>query len=247
MPHRLGFSLAALLLIGAAGRLLATPGTPTITSPSSASGATYNTRPWIYFNSVDASLHTINNIQIQIASDATFLTMLYDKTNSPLAADQLTFYPVPAASGATIRHRVQTALTTGTRYVRVRVWCDQAILSGWSATTTITINAASWTDPTITAASTLIRKPHIDELRTAINNLRSFRASGAYAWTDATVTAGSTLIRKVHMDDLRAALNTPYSSATGSTPVYTDATITAGATLIRKVHLDELRANVLWP
>lgn len=99
-----------------------------------------------------------------------------------------------------------------------------------------------WTDPTITAGSTPIRKVHIDELRGAINRWRRFYGLGNRSWTDGTITAGSTGVRKVHFDEMRSELNSLRGSAFG----WTDGTITASSTPIRKVHMDELRANMNW-
>ncbi len=99
-----------------------------------------------------------------------------------------------------------------------------------------------WTDPTITAGSTPIRKVHIDELRGAINRWRRFYGLGNRSWTDGTITAGSTGVRKVHFDEMRSELNSLNGSAFG----WTDGTITASSTPVRKVHMDELRANMNW-
>ena len=67
--------------------------------------------------------------------------------------------------------------------------------------------AISWTDPTITANSTKIRKVHIDELRTAIGQVYVACGQVAPTWTDPTITANSTKIRKVHIDELRSAVS----------------------------------------
>ena len=104
--------------------------------------------------------------------------------------------------------------------------------------------AASWTDPTITANSTKIRKVHIDELRTAIDFRRTDAGLSVYSWTDPTITANSTKIRKVHIDELRSAISGVYTTCGQAAPSWTDPTITADSTKIRKVHIDELRSAV---
>ena len=104
--------------------------------------------------------------------------------------------------------------------------------------------AASWTDSTITANSTKIRKVHIDELRSAINTRRIDAGLTNYSWTDPTITANSTKIRKVHIDDLRTAISQVYTTCGQAAPSWTDPTITANTTKIRKVHIDELRSAV---
>jgi hypothetical protein len=102
----------------------------------------------------------------------------------------------------------------------------------------------SWTDPTITANSTKVRRVHFQELRDAVNAERGRRGLGAYTFTD-TLTADSTLGRKTHIDQLRQAIE----QAAGATcptdtvpvPVWTDPTIQADITMIRKIHVTEMR------
>ena len=105
-------------------------------------------------------------------------------------------------------------------------------------------SSVSWTDPTITANSTTIRKVHIDELRSAIDTRRIDAGLTNYSWTDPTITANSTTIRKVHIDELRTAITGVYSACGQVAPAWTDSTITANSTKIRKVHIDELRSAV---
>jgi hypothetical protein len=65
------------------------------------------------------------------------------------------------------------------------------------------LGGGSYTDPTITAQSTLIKAAHITDLRAALNTARSTLALSAASYTDPTITAMSTLIKAVHVDDLR--------------------------------------------
>ncbi|MEK7567250.1 MAG: hypothetical protein AAB527_03925 [Patescibacteria group bacterium] len=99
----------------------------------------------------------------------------------------------------------------------------------------------SWTDPTITANSTKIRKVHIDEMRSWINNRRTDASLGTYSWTDSTIYVNSTKIRKVHFDEMRTAISQAYTACGQSMPSWTDLTLTVNSTKIRKVHVDELR------
>jgi len=229
----------------------AQPSAVTITSPANNTGVTFNTKPWICFKATDAS-HQINDVRIQIATDAGFGSVVYDRTAS--SGHQTKFYPLPAASNAIIRHRVDTALTPGVKYVRVMLWCSnavnrtQSINSGWSTGVQFTISAEpSWTDGTITAGSTLVKAAHFTELRTQINNVRKFRGDTDYTWTNSTLTGGTSLIKASDLSDLRTAITTPFNTATGTDPVFTDSTITSGTTLIRKIHIDELRSKTLLP
>lgn len=101
--------------------------------------------------------------------------------------------------------------------------------------------AISWTDPTITANTTKIRKVHIDELRTWIDNRRVDAELPAYSWTDPTITADTTKIRKIHFDEMRTAISQVYTACGGMAPTWTDPTLTANSTKIRVAHLTELR------
>lgn len=117
------------------------------------------------------------------------------------------------------------------------------------------INTPTWTDSTITANSTKIRKVHIDELRTYINNELSRRGFSTTNFTDSTITANSTKIRKEHIDELREALNrihigscvvdTYYCPQDSLSCVdFTDSTITEDVTLGRRVHITEMRTMI---
>lgn len=69
---------------------------------------------------------------------------------------------------------------------------------------------ATFTDPTIVAGVTNVRKVHIDDMRSEYKRIESsvtFVPGINVSFTDSTLTAGSSPIRKVHIDDLRAAIN----------------------------------------
>jgi len=118
-------------------------------------------------------------------------------------------------------------------------------------------NVPTWTDTTLTANSTKVRKAHIDGLRTAINNELSRRGINQYTWTDPTVTANSTKVKKSHIDDLRAGLDRIHNGECGTDIYYcpqdslacasadlTDGTITANSTKVKNTHFSELRTKV---
>jgi hypothetical protein len=158
-----------------------------------------------------------------------------------------TFYPLPAASGATITHRLVTALAPGTYYMCVYVYCNQAVGSGWSAEKQFTVGTPVWTDPpTVTAASTKIKAAHFNELYTAINNTRAYYAAGAYAWSDYPVTTAKK-VRHVHMTELRNALCGAYAAATGTACSLTFTDTPGTSVKVRAVHINELRTRVLLP
>lgn len=104
--------------------------------------------------------------------------------------------------------------------------------------------ATSWTDPTITDSATPIRAVHINELRTAIANVRSRLGMTVAAWTDPTLAAGAT-IRGVHVRELRTRLQ-EIMTQLGSMPAvsWTDPSIVDTSTKVRGVHIREVRQLV---
>jgi hypothetical protein len=114
-------------------------------------------------------------------------------------------------------------------------------------------NIPTWTDPVITASVTKPRKPHIDELRAALNAEFVRRGKDIASFTDPTLIASVTKPRKIHIDELRAECQSCKigRSETGYCPQdasgcmdFTDPVITASVTKRRKPHIDELRAKI---
>ena len=101
------------------------------------------------------------------------------------------------------------------------------------------VGSRIWTDSDIIPGTTLIRKPHIDELREETNYARKFRGLTTYNWTDSNIISGQTLIRKIYIDELRTAIEEYLSASNEPAPIWT--LITAGETLIRKIFFIELR------
>ena len=77
-----------------------------------------------------------------------------------------------------------------------------------AASKTFNYAAPSWTDGTLTAGTTKIKAAHMNELRTAINNVRAYYGLAAISWAE-TITAGSTGLGgwKDHVLELRAAID----------------------------------------
>lgn len=127
--------------------------------------------------------------------------------------------------------------------VRDASWNMYLMKAGSTAPPTCTTpSPVAWTDPIITADVTKIRKVHVDELRTEIDNRRIDAGLVAYSWTDPTITADSTLIRAVHFEDMRTAIEEVYTACSQAAPSWTDPVLTADSTKIRKIHMDELRS-----
>jgi hypothetical protein len=68
--------------------------------------------------------------------------------------------------------------------------------------------STSFTDPTITASTTQIRKVHIDELYSQSQSLIGYGTrTGNAPWTDATITASVTRIRAQHWKEVRQVID----------------------------------------
>jgi hypothetical protein len=87
---------------------------------------------------------------------------------------------------------------------------------------------------------TIVRAAHVDQLRTAVNAVRTFAGLPAFSFTDAI--AAGTRIRALHLTQLRDAL-TEARNAIGMPMAFSPAAPAVG-TPIRASHIEELRAGV---
>jgi hypothetical protein len=110
-----------------------------------------------------------------------------------------------------------------------------------------------FTDDTLIAGATVIKRVQITELREAANQLLG--GSGPFPFTEPTLTAGVTTVKRSNITELRTALTqaavalaalTQAAVALGKpTPSFsTDPTIIARQTVIKAAHITELRAAV---
>lgn len=109
----------------------------------------------------------------------------------------------------------------------------------------------NFTDSTITAGQTPVKKTHFDELRWDVNVLRDNAevntGTGWYSFIDTLYgyLGNFTAIRSVHINEIRQKLNNVYTQCGGlPAPTYTDSIITSGQTPVRKTHVDELRQAI---
>lgn len=100
-----------------------------------------------------------------------------------------------------------------------------------------------FTDPTLTAQSTIVKHAHISQLRTAVNAVRTLAGIGTTTFTDETLSS-SIPARSEHLTELRAALSAARGPLGLAALVFTDPTITPGTTLVKAAHVTELRAGV---
>ncbi len=101
-----------------------------------------------------------------------------------------------------------------------------------------------YTNPTLTGGSSVVQAADINELRTAVEAVRSLYGIGVGSYTYLPAVAGTTLIHKADIDQLRTNLNTALTGMGFGSPVYTNATITAGSSIVNAVDFNELRTAV---
>lgn len=98
-------------------------------------------------------------------------------------------------------------------------------------------------DDPLVAGTTLVQSVHINNLRTAVNAVRTLASLGAGSYTDPTLTVGVTLVKAAHINDLRTAINTARSNLSLSALSYGE-TVTATTTVVKASHVTELRNGV---
>ncbi|MBN1622718.1 MAG: hypothetical protein JW871_09030 [Endomicrobiales bacterium] len=220
------------------------------------SGAQYNQRPFLGFTAT-ATGGVINDAQVQIDSTGDWAGGdLVDRRYHPTYLD---LFKGMGSASVTVVYRPDVSLTYGTWYVRVMVWnstadSDANRNSNWVQTTfTITNPGASTLDETASSGDT-IRDDHFNDLRTAINNLRTITGCTAYSWSGDWPVNNTVQIKASHIHELRSALgddddddtDTPFYYLTGSYPRYTNSTSNgdgnvATGSSIRAIHINELR------
>ena len=104
--------------------------------------------------------------------------------------------------------------------------------------------AISFTDDSIVIISTTIKAAHINELRQAVDAVRSTANLGLANW-GGSISSGVTTIQATHIQDLRTNLDQARSALGLSACSYTDNSIAAlQVSLIKKDHIDQLRKCV---
>jgi hypothetical protein len=159
-----------------------------------------------------------------VASSASFVTVT--SGSGATGAATVTYSVAPNPTGAS---------RTGTFTAGGRTF---------TVTQTAFASSGAFTDPVLTANSSVVRAVHVAELRARIDLQRQRVPLTAYAYADATVTGGVSVIRTQHIIDLRAALAEAYTGLNRTAPTYTDPTLSTGET-IKAVHITELRAAVI--
>ena len=94
----------------------------------------------------------------------------------------------------------------------------------------------TFTDDPLVAGTTRVKAAHITELRTAINNYRTWSNLSAATWS--TTVNSATVITAAHINELRTAL-TPALTANSRVATYTDTL--SNVVRVKAVHIQELR------
>jgi subtilase family protein len=100
-----------------------------------------------------------------------------------------------------------------------------------------------FTDPVLSAGSTVVREIHLRELRARVDAQRVRCHLVPFAWTDPSLAAALTLIKAVHIAELRTALSSAYTACGVSPPTYSDTNLAGVA--VKAVHFNELRNAVV--
>jgi hypothetical protein len=163
-----------------------------------------------------------------------------------------------AVSGATSYEVYRATTVNGTYTLAVTTSATSTVDSGRSADTTYLYkvralgnggsSAFSPIDAATTVvfmdaslAGTVIKAVHIDQLRTAVNAMRT-----AAVLTPTTFTDGSlpgVIIKRLHISELRTSLDAARSTIGLAAIGYTDSTLTPGVTIVKAAHIQELRAG----
>lgn len=153
-----------------------------------------------------------------------------------LANNAASFAVVPSCNTAGLSCN-DTAAAAGAAYLYKVMAVGGPFSTPDLATTVI------FTDPVLTANSTPIKAAHFNELRTAIDAVRTLAAIGPGAYDD--VLNSSMSVKRDHILDLRTAIDAARLQLVLPAAVYTvDGTITVGVTTIKKAHIDDLRNAV---
>lgn len=102
----------------------------------------------------------------------------------------------------------------------------------------------AFADDPITIAATPVRAAHVNELRAAVDLVRTAAGLPAGAYTNAPIVPNVTLIKAAHVSELRSQLNAALVALGLPAATFTDPTLTIGVSAIRKAHIAELRAAV---
>lgn len=139
-------------------------------------------------------------VQYQVrAPEAEWPTEWTDIPSSPVKTTEIWADP-PQTVGYYRRSRVRTLGSAGDGWHSDWVITTNTLRRKWDA-------FPAWTDPTLTARTSVIRAVHLTELQTRVNTIRVFYGLGAYSFT--TITARTSKVAKwaALIQEIRSAVD----------------------------------------
>src|SRR5712691_11279728 len=98
----------------------------------------------------------------------------------------------------------------------------------------------TFTDDPLQASATIVRKSHLDELRSAAQALRGAAGLPIYTFAEAIV-AQQTIIKAEHLNEIRAAMEAALRMLDLPIPPYAQPSLTPGVTAVAQPDIQELR------
>jgi hypothetical protein len=197
----------------------------------------------------DSTNNTASNENVVLAKPTNLVATATSASQIQLtwsAAAGVDYYEVLRSSdGSTYSYRGYTysnsfldySLTANKTYLYIVRGHSWGPLSAPDAATTIV-----FTDATIQAGVTTIKKAHLAELRTAVNAFRASAALPAATFTDPDLS-GPVPFKAIHLTELRTALNAARSVVGLPAIVYADPDLAAGMP-VKAAHFNDLRSGV---
>jgi len=209
--------------IYAGGRLVATEAPVALAAPASLSAITVSNLP---SPQVTVSWEATTGADHYQVERSTNITLSYTTINGNVTSTTFTDTSVSSVTAYLYRVRAVDSVGNGSPYSNIDVAA-----------------AISFTDDTLFAQSTFVKKEHINELRAAVDAIRAAVNLSPANW-GGNVTSGVT-IQATHIQDLRTNIDQARGVLSLSACSYTDNSVEAlRASLIKKEHIEQLRLCV---
>jgi hypothetical protein len=173
---------------------------------------------------------------VSLAWSASAGATSYDVQRSSGVSDP--YVTIGAPTTNSLSDGARTPMTTYLYRVRAR---NGTGVSDWSVDPATTV---LFTDPTLTAGGTAVKRIHVTELRDAVAAMRVAAELNVPSWSDNPIVAGTTPIRALHVSELRSMLLEAKDALGLVSPGFTDGTLTAGMSVVKRVHIQELRDGI---
>jgi hypothetical protein len=184
--------------------------------------------------SVVATATTSTNVQVSWSGSCATTCHIYR------SADHLTYTQVGVSTTSPFN---DTAAANTAYLYKVRAFNGTESLDS-----NIDLATTVFYTNTIIGGSSIIRAVDLNEMRNAVDAVRTLDGIGAGFYTygsgsPARVTAGTDIIHAADINELRTNLNTAMNGLFGTTPTYTN-TITAGSSIVQAIDFNEIRTKM---